>query len=664
MPNSKPRWAQVPPAEAPSLRGLTTLAVSVVVVVGLYLGRDVLIPIALAILLSFVLAPLVELLRHLHLGRVPSVVLAVFIAVGVLAAIGGVIGIQIALLADDVPKYEAVIREKIEAAKRVTIEPLSRLIGSVGREVDNARQSESPTPATTSGHASAPVPVEVRQPPPSPLVVAESIITPTLSPLATAAIILIVAIFVLLQQEDLRDRLIRLFGSRDLHRTTTAMDDAARRLSRYFLTQLAINAAFGVVIAVGLFFIGIPSPVLWGVLAGLLRFVPYIGAPLAGILPVALGAGVDAGWSMAIAAAALFLIAEPIMGQVVEPMLYGHSTGLSPVSVVISTIFWAWLWGPIGLILATPLTLCLVVLGRHIERLEFLDVILGDRPALTPIENFYQRILSGDPVEALEQAELLLKERSLSSYYDEIALKGLQLASADVLRGVITGVQMERMQDAIYELIEGLEGQPDVDPDSAETENDVMMASGAEQRLPRQPAPNVQLLPDESRPPAWRSPTAVMCVGGRRALDEDVAVMLAQLLNKHGLGAYAVPREELSRTRIASFEGKGALIVCISYLDIEGIPFQLRYMVRRIRSRLPDALIVAGYWGTDDLAIIDEQQRKSGGADHYVHSLREAVTTCLEAAQNAALASAKPKLPRTEGSEPNVVSEASGLPAR
>jgi len=592
MSNSRVRWAQVAPAETPGLRGLTTLAVSVVVVAGLYLGREVLIPITLAILLSFVLAPLVDLFRRIHLGRVPSVVLAVFIAVSIILAIGGVIGIQIAGLADDVPKYETTIREKIDAAKRFAMEPLGRLIGSVGREVDRAGQNEQPAPPATSGPESAPLPVEVRQPAPSPLAVAERIITPTLSPLATAAIILIVAIFVLLQQEDLRDRLIRLFGSRDLHRTTAAMDDAARRLSRYFLTQLAINAAFGIIIGTGLLFIGIPSPALWGVLAALLRFVPYVGAPLAGIIPVALGAAVDPGWFKAVAAAALFLVAEPIMGQVVEPMLYGHSTGLSPVSVVVSTIFWAWLWGPIGLILATPLTLCLVVLGRHIERLEFLDVILGDRPALTPIENFYQRILSGDPVEALEQAELLLKERSLSSYYDEIALKGLQLASADVLRGVITEAQMERMQDAVYELIDGLEGQPDADPDVAETDYDVVTAPGAEQRLPRQPAPDVPLPPEEARSPAWRSPTAVMCVGGRRALDESVATILAQLLQKHGLGAYTVARDELSRTRIASFDGRGALIVCISYLDIEGMSFQLRYMVRRLRSRLPNAFIV------------------------------------------------------------------------
>ena len=254
---------------------------------------------------------------------------------------------------------------------------------------------------------------------------AQRIIAPIVAPLSTTAIVLIVAIFILLQREDLRDRLIRLFGSSDLHRTTVAMNDAARRLSRYFLTQLGINATFGVIIGIGLFFIGVPSPVLWGVLAMLLRFVPYIGAPLAAVLPLALAAAVDPGWSMVLWTAALYAVVEAIMGQVVEPLLYGHSTGLSPFSVVVAATFWTWLWGPIGLILSTPLTLCLVVLGRHVERLEFLDVILGDRPPLTPVESFYQRMLAGDPDEARDQAELLLKDRSLSSYYDEVALKGL-----------------------------------------------------------------------------------------------------------------------------------------------------------------------------------------------------------------------------------------------
>ncbi|MFC7554050.1 AI-2E family transporter [Pseudoroseomonas wenyumeiae] len=254
--------------------------------------------------------------------------------------------------------------------------------------------------------------MEVHQPQPTPLEMVKTYLSPVLSPLAHIGIILIVTIFVLLQREDLRDRLIRLFGSSDLHRTTVAMDDAAYRLSRYFLTQVAINASFGFIIGLGLMIIGLPSPILWGILAGLLRFVPYVGAILGALLPVALAAAVDPGWSMMIWTAALFLAIEPVIGHIIEPLAYGHSTGMSPVSVVLAAIFWSWIWGPIGLLLSTPLTLCLVVLGRHIDRLEFLDVILGDRPALTPVENFYQRTLAGDPDEAQEQAELLLKDRS------------------------------------------------------------------------------------------------------------------------------------------------------------------------------------------------------------------------------------------------------------
>ena len=257
---------------------------------------------------------------------------------------------------------------------------------------------------------------------------------------------LIVSIFILLQREDLRDRMIRLFGSSDLHRTTVAMNDAARRLSRYLLTQLAVNAAFGVIIGTGLAFIGIPSPVMWGVLGALLRFVPYIGAPLSAVMPLTLAAAVDPGWSTLLWTAALYLVVEPIMGQVVEPLVYGHSTGLSPFAVVVAATFWTWLWGPIGLILSTPLTLCLVVLGRHVARLEFLDVLLGDRPALTPVESFYQRMLAGDPDEVHDHAEVLLKQLSLASYYDDVALEGLRLAVIDAERGVLTPGHLERIK--------------------------------------------------------------------------------------------------------------------------------------------------------------------------------------------------------------------------
>jgi hypothetical protein len=287
------------------------------------------------------------------------------------------------------------------------------------------------------------------------------VLAPAVGPLETTAIVVIVAIFILLQREDLRDRLIRIFGATDLHRTTTAMDEAASRLSRYFLTQVAINAAFGVIIGWGLYFIGVPSPALWGVLAGLLRFLPYVGAVLAAIPPLILAAAVGPDWAMSLWVVGLFIVVEPIMGYAVEPIVYGHSTGLSPIAVIVSAIFWTWLWGPIGLILSTPLTLCLVVLGRHVKRLEFLDVMLGDRPALTPVESFYQRMLAGDPDEALDQAETLLRDRSLSSYYDEVVVKALQLAAADSLRGVLDDARLDQVRRAALTLVDDLSGHDD-----------------------------------------------------------------------------------------------------------------------------------------------------------------------------------------------------------
>jgi AI-2E family transporter len=277
--------------------------------------------------------------------------------------------------------------------------------GSEGAPPEANKKAEGTTPANV------------------PVALLRKYLSPVLSPFATVGIILVVAIFVLLQKEDLRDRMIRLFGSNDLHRTTVAMDDAAHRLSRYFLAQLGLNAAFGLIIGIGLYLIGVPNPVLWGILSGLLRFVPYIGSFISAGLPIAVAIAVDPGWSMVIWTIALYVVVELSVSQGID----GHSTGLSPFAVVVSAIFWSWLWGSVGLVLSMPLTLCLVVLGRHVDRLEFLDVLLGDRPPLTPVESFYQRMLAGDADETQDHAELLLKERSLSSYYDEVALKGLQL---------------------------------------------------------------------------------------------------------------------------------------------------------------------------------------------------------------------------------------------
>ena len=289
----------------------------------------------------------------------------------------------------------------------------------------------------------------------------QSLISPLLHPLATTGIIVIFVIFILLQREDLRNRLIRLAGSHDLQRTTAALDDAASRLSRLFLIQLLLNGSFGIIIGTGLWLIGVPSAILWGILAAVLRFVPYIGAAIAAAFPLALAVAVDPTWSMLLWTLALFVVVEPIVGHVIEPMVYGHSTGLSPVAVVASATFWTALWGPIGLVLATPLTVCLVVLGRHVESLEFLDVMFGDRPALSPPEIFYQRMLAGDPTEASEKAEEFLKERSLSSYYDEVALKGLQLAQADAERGALDHGRLTKIRDAVSEFASNISEQDD-----------------------------------------------------------------------------------------------------------------------------------------------------------------------------------------------------------
>src|SRR5271165_1225777 len=614
---------QIAPAAAPDAS--RTMTLFVMVVATLYFGKVVLVPVTLALLLSFLLAPVVGLLRRARLGRVPSVLIAVLLALGIMLALGSVIGTQIAQLTTNLPQYVATVERKVKAAEAYTV---GRLADMMGHQA--APTAPGPTPVapsfqspTSSGGEG---PVEVRQADATPLELASRYLSPILSPLATIGIVFIVAVFALLQKEDLRDRLIRLFGSTDLHRTTSAIDDGARRLSRYFLTQFSINTGFGVIIGVGLFFIGVPNPVLWGILSALLRFVPYIGSFISAVLPLALAAAVDPGWSMVLWTLALFLVAEPVTGSVIEPMVYGHSTGLSPFAVVVAAIFWSWLWGPIGLILSTPLTLCLVVLGRHVERLAFLDVLLGDRPALTPTETFYQRILAGDADEAQDLAELLLKDRSLSSYYDEVALKGLQLAANDAERGVLNPQQLERVKATIKVLVHELASYDDREPAPEKGDHGAVA-------LPKQPIPARVDPAREDLPPAWRTEAPMVCIAGRGPLDEAASEILAQLLGKHGLGARLVPYEAVSRTKVATLDVQGVAMVCISYLEISGSPSHLRYLLRRLRQRLPGVPVLVGLWPAEDTVLKDERLRSAVGADYYASSLRDAVNACLEAAQ-------------------------------
>jgi len=645
--------AQVPPPLVPGLRGLLTLAVGVVLVAALYFGREVFIPLVLAVLLSFVLGPVVNLLRRAKLGRVPSVIVAVLLALGVLGGIGAVIGTQVAGLAGNLPQYQATVQKKVAGLQQGWLGEANRVLQKFNHQVHDATQKADAAGTTAATGLAGETPkaqlVRVEEPEPSPLALAEKVLGPIVSPLTDVGIVLVVVVFLLLQREDLRNRMIRLFGSSDLHRTTVAMDDAAGRLGTYFLAQLGMNATFGVIVGVGLWLIGVPNPLLWGVFSAIMRFVPYIGAVASGILPVALAAAVDPGWSMVIATAALFLVAEPIFGQVIEPLLYGHSTGLSPFAVIVSTLFWGFLWGPIGLILATPFTVCLVVLGRHVDSLEFFDVLLGDRPPLTPVENFYQRMLAGDPDEVRDVAEAMLKERSLSSYYDEVALKGLQLAANDYARGVVTPAQLDNIRASARSLVEDFEDHPDAEPerdDKAVNPNETPTL--AERTHTRTEAVPGQAPPRDALPEAWQGEAPVLCVAGRGPLDEASSAMLAQLLRKHGLGARVTPYQAVSREGIRDLDLAGVAMVCISYLDITGNPAHLRYLLERMRRRAPGVPVLVGLWPVGERVLTDAALGREVGADAYVASLRDAVEACLREADGSnrdpAVPSARPAL--------------------
>ncbi len=620
----------------PDAARAVTLFVMVVAI--LYFGKEVLVPVTLALLLAFLLAPLVTLLRRARLGRIPSVLLGVVLALGLVLALVGVIGSQIAELTTDLPRYATAVEKKVDSVRSYTVGRLSHLADSIGPHERRPNQAARPgVPAPQAGQQvpAAAAPGAAQQPAASPLDVAERYLSPVLSPLATFGIVFVVAVFALLQREDLRDRLIRLVGSGDLHGTTLAMDDGARRLSKYFVTQLSINASFGVVVGLGLLVIGVPNPVLWGILSALLRFVPYVGSFISAVLPMALAAAVEPGWSMVLWTLVLYVAVEGVTGQVIEPMVYGHSTGLSPFSVVVAAIFWSWLWGPVGLILSTPLTLCLVVMGRHVKRLEFLDVLLGDRPALTPVESFYQRILAGDADEAQDHAELLLKERSLSSYYDEVALKGLQLAANDAQRGVLGEEQLDRVKATVKVLVNGLADHEDATPPASDADDGAVEPPDHERSVPSNPDP-AQAPAEDTRPSVWRGSRAVLCIAGRGPLDEAASAMLVQLLGKHGLGARLVGHTEVTRDSIERFDVTGAAMACISYLDISGSPAHLRYLVRRLRQRLPRGTpILVGLWPSGDAALSDKATQGAIGSDYYTSSLLEAVNACTTAAKAA-----------------------------
>jgi predicted PurR-regulated permease PerM len=624
------------------VKGVAAAVLAALIVATLYFGRDVFVPVALSILLSFVLAPLVSALQDFRVPRAISVIGVVLLAFSIIFVIGGVIATQMTQLAGELPRYESNMRAKIQslrgtAAANNTLERAADVLQDLSKELNKPKEPSSArtaAPAANSlpGQDARPIPVEVRQPPPTALESIAALISPLLHPLMTSGIVIIFVIFTLLQREDLRNRLIKLAGSHDLQKTTVALNDAAERLSRLFLSQLALNSAFGLVIGTGLWFIGVPSAVLWGILAGILRFVPYIGVFIAAVFPLLLAVAVDPGWSMLLWSAAFFVIVEPLVGQVIEPLLYGRSTGLSPLAVVVSATFWTALWGPVGLVLATPLTICLVVLGRHVENLKFLEVMFGDRPALSPSELFYQRMLADDPAEALDNAEQFLKERPLAAYYDEVALKGLKLAQADLDRNALDTLHLQRIRDSVIELVRELDDHED-QPQKRVTQD--VEAAAAVDSIEDPRVYDFPILAKDKLTTHWRGEAPVLCIAGRTGLDEAVAVMLAQILSKQGIGTRLEGVDVLSSANILRLETKGIVMVCVSFLNTSSIA-QMRFTIRRLRRKLPGVVIVLGSWNAEaDSTVLADAVK----ADGVALTLHDAVKLCLEEASADAVGS-------------------------
>ena len=623
------RPANAPPQSAP-------FVIAAIAVAALYFGRELFVPLALAILLSFILAPIAVTLRRWHVGRVLSVVLSVLLAMAIFATLGTVVTMQVTRLAGELPRYEYTIRDKVQRVQGAfsrtgLVENASTVLKGVNKELEKPAEDEktkSQGSTTKTEEPPKPMPVEVHQPPPTAVESLNNFIGPLLKPLTVAGIVLVFVVFILLQREDLRDRTIRLFGARDLQRSTAALNDAAYRLSRYFLTQLALNTVFGTVVAIGLFVIGVPNAMLWGIVAALMRFVPYVGGFIAAGGPALLAIAVDPGWSMAVSTLALFAVAEPFMGQVVEPWVYGHSTGVSSLAIIVAAMFWTLLWGPVGLLLSTPLTVCLVVLGRHVDQLQFLDVLLGDRPALAPEQTFYQRLLAGDPIEIADQAEASLQSKSLLEYYDDVALKGLVLAQKDVKDGLLDAAGQAGIIHTIGHVIEDLDEHPDAPPPEPAA---VPVADEEEEGGPKSkesPVPPV-LQPDELAR-GWDREAPVLCVAGTNELDEAAAAILAQLLRKRGIGARVISWKEGQLLPIERNELRAARLICLSLLDPSATN-AARYLAKRVR-RQTDAIILIGLWSArPDRA--NGGAAKGLGADRIATSFKQALAEIVDAAR-------------------------------
>lgn len=540
---------------------LPHMATVVGAAVVLYLAQAVFLPLAFAMLIAFALSPVVVRARRLGLGHLPSVLVAsglAFVAIGgfVLIVVG-----QLAELALNLPTFQANILAKLEGLQAAggdnsLLSNAMQMLGTISTKIGAA---------VGTGEAAKPMPVEVVQPT-NALALLQNLILPLVSPVATAGLVIVLVIFMLLEREQLRDRFIRLVGTGDLHRTTQVLEDAGGRVANYLLVQLLVNAIYALPIGLGLWLIGVPNATLWGLLTLVLRFVPYIGSVLAAAFPLFLAFAISANWSAVLWTGALFLTVELLTSNMIEPWLYGARTGVSALAIIISAIFWTFLWGPLGLVLSTPLTVCLVVLGRHIPQFELFDILFGDEPVLTQHQRLYQRLLVGDAIEAMARAEEALETQSPPEFYQSTTLPALILAQEDRDRGVLSPEQERKLATTGLTMLA-----------------DIRERIGAA---------------DDAAAKARR----ILCLGGRWELDDVSAVLLAQSLSWQGAAAAPRSAADLMPGRLADLGLSDIDCLILCFLDPSPSRASLLH-IRRLKRLRPDLRLGVAIWAMpSDLA--------------------------------------------------------------
>jgi predicted PurR-regulated permease PerM len=559
-----------------------TCILGILVVAALSLAREVLIPLALAVLLTFILTPFVVRLQRYHVGRIPAVLLVSLLALVVIGGFTVLILLQVRSLVADLPKYRTNIIAKVHALRGAAPRNLLENIEGAVNDVHNALAGPS-----APEQPARPVPVSVQPSGPARFT---AVVGPAAALLTQFLFVAALVMFMLARHEDVRDRLIRLVGHGRLTDATRALEDASRRVSRFLFTQLFINSCFGLLLGLGLFLIGLPQPLLWGLLVGALRFIPYVGSPVGGLLLLLLSIAIFPTWSGPVGVAVLFLMLEVLAANVIEPLLFGHSTGVSPVALLFAAAFWAWLWGPVGLLLSTPLTVCLVVVGRHVPGLGFFGVLLGDEPPLSPEKRYYQRLLAKDPDEAIDLIEEYLQSHPRDTFYDRVLLPALVLARRDHDRGVLPLAEKQGILRDMRAILEEV--------------------------VPVQ-CPPQETVQAEGRPVVFGIPAGEG--------DELALYMLRQLLETEGCRLEVLPAGTRAAEVVGRVAGDRPAGVIIAALPPQGVA-DTRYLCKRLRGRFPELTILVGRWGQkDDLEQMRQRLKAAGASDVGVTLLESRV---------------------------------------